>query len=91
MGIVLLEYHARVRAADGRLYLARAYADEARDGTTRWCGWIQFLPVDGRPPIRTGRETTQPNRICAQYWSEGLSPLYLEGALSRAVGAGVFQ
>jgi len=91
MPIVLLEYQARVRAADGQLYRARAYADEARDGTARWRGWIEFLPVDGRPAIRTGRETTQPNRLCAEYWSEGLSPLYLEGALRRAVGAGLLR
>jgi hypothetical protein len=55
----------------------------ADDG--RWQGWIEFVPVDGGSAIRSGRETTQPNRVDVQYWATGLTPVYLEGALHRAL------
>ena len=36
-------------------------------------------------PVRSGRETTQPNRQDTVYWATGLTPVYLEGALDRAL------
>jgi hypothetical protein len=53
------------------------------DGT--WEGWTEFDPQDGSPVLRTPRETTQPNRPDLEYWASGLTPVYLEGALRRAV------
>jgi hypothetical protein len=50
-----------------------------------WQGWIEFEPVDGGAPIRSPRETTQPNRTDTQYWATGLTVVYLEGALCRAL------
>src|SRR5262245_18699267 len=50
-----------------------------------WQGWIEFDPADGGPPLRSPRETTQPNRTDTEYWASGLTPIYLEGALRRAV------
>jgi hypothetical protein len=50
-----------------------------------WQGWIEFTPLGGGAPMRSGRETTQPNRADLVYWATGLSPVYLEGALRRAV------
>ena len=37
--------------------------------------------------MRSGRrrETTQPNRTDTLYWATGLTPIYLEGALQRAL------
>ena len=35
--------------------------------------------------VRSGRETTQPNRQDTAYWATGLTPVYLEGALGRAL------
>jgi len=35
--------------------------------------------------IRSGRETTQPSRADAMYWATGLTRVYLEGALARAL------
>lgn len=35
--------------------------------------------------LRSGRETTQPNRQDAMYWATGLTAVYLEGALDRAL------
>lgn len=85
MAEVLVEYHTLLVADDGRAYRARACGGEARDGTDRWHGWIEFLPIEDGPPVRTARETTQPDRACTAYWSTGLTPVYLEGALGRAL------
>lgn len=85
MAEVLLEFRSLVFARDGQAYRVLACGAAARDGTKRWCGWIEFLPVAGGPPVRTARETTQPNRMCTAYWSTGLTPAYLEGALGRAL------
>ena len=65
-----------------RFDLVRVYADEQRDGT--WQGWIEFDSAEGRS-VRTERETTQSNRAGVAYWAEGLEPIYLEGALNRAL------
>jgi hypothetical protein len=53
--------------------------------SSRWQGWLEFLPEDGGPAVRSGRETTQPNRVDTEYWATGLTPVYLEGALQRAL------
>jgi hypothetical protein len=50
-----------------------------------WEGWIEFLPGDGSPVLRSRRETVQPNREAAVYWATGLSQVYLEGALARTL------
>jgi hypothetical protein len=50
-----------------------------------WQGWIEFIPVDGGEPVRSPRETTQPNRTDTEYWATGLTDVYLEGALRRAL------
>ena len=70
---------------EGRTYLARVWGAERRDGT--WEGWLEFDPADGEPePLRTERETTQPNRAALEYWAFGLQPVYLDGAFARARG-----
>src|SRR5262245_1530581 len=35
--------------------------------------------------MQTARETTQPNLADLEYWATGLTPIYLEGALNRAL------
>jgi hypothetical protein len=50
-----------------------------------WQGWLEFVPIAGGSPIRSGRETTQPNRADTEYWATGLTQVYLEGALTRAL------
>jgi hypothetical protein len=50
-----------------------------------WQGWIEFIPIDGGEPLRSKRETTQPNRADTVYWATGLTHVYLEGSLSRAL------
>ena len=68
---------------NGVSYHARACGREMDDG--RWEGWIEFESIDGSTVLRSGRETTQPNRIDTEYWATGLTPVYLEGALDRAL------
>ena len=38
-----------------------------------WQGWIEFIPNDGGAPVRSRRETTQPNRTDTEYWATGLT------------------
>ena len=84
MAEVLVEFTDPIRAENGIDYVPRACGREGRDGM--WEGWIEFLPVRrGEEPVRSGRETTQPNRTDAMYWATGLTAVYLEGALHRAL------
>lgn len=82
MAEVLVEFNDAVVAADRTPYLARACGAVTANGT--WQGWLEFVAADGGPTIRTGRETTQPNRADTLYWATGLTTVYLEGALERA-------
>jgi hypothetical protein len=50
-----------------------------------WQGWIEFIPIGEGEPVRSGRETTQPNRTDTEYWATGLTPIFLEGSLARAL------
>lgn len=84
MAELFLEYRRLIVTGEGRAYRAHACGAEARDGTDRWHGWLEFVPLDGVSPLCTARETTQPNRTCTQYWASGLTPTYLEGAFRRA-------
>ena len=83
MAEVLVEFTDRVTDSAGITYTARACGSEMDDG--RWQGWIEFLPLDGGDPFRSGRETTQPNRADTLYWATGLTQVYLQGALERAL------
>lgn len=84
MAIVLMEFMNELVGSAGTTYEARACARQREDGL--WEGWIEFTPRDGGEPLRTGRETTQPNEPDIRYWASGLTGPYLEGALSRAEG-----
>src|SRR5437762_192966 len=64
---VLVEFAEPVLSRDGARYMAQACGKESDGGT--WEGWVEFLPVDGRQPIRSSRETTQPNRQDTVYWA----------------------
>jgi len=79
----LFEYQAPVRDTDGQEYRARACG--APLDATVWEGWLEFDPLDGGDTIRSRRETTQPNRTDTEYWATGLSEVFLEGSLARAL------
>lgn len=83
MAEVFTEFEASIPDESGREYIARACGRECDDG--HWEGWLEFLPLDGGVVIRSARETTQPNRTDTEYWATGLTPIYLEGALKRAL------
>lgn len=80
MAEVLVKFTEPVRGSDGTLYSAQACGGIAEDGL--WEGWIEF--EGGGNAVRTGRETEQPNMADLTYWAQGLSMVYLEGALARA-------
>jgi hypothetical protein len=79
----LLQFPRSIAAPDGTLYEARACGSAMP--TNMWQGWIEFVPLDGGAPVRSRRETTQPNRADTEYWATGLTDVYLEGALRRAL------
>lgn len=83
MAHVLLTYKTRLTTADGRLYTPRACGRARADGT--WEGWLEFVPDDGSAVISSSRETTQPKLSDLEYWATGLTPVYLEGAMQRAL------
>jgi hypothetical protein len=80
---VLAEFADPVVADDGVVYRAQAVGAARSDGL--WEGWIEFAPIANGAPVRTPRETTQPNRRDAVYWATGLTAVYLAGALDRAL------
>jgi hypothetical protein len=67
----------------GRVYRPRVYGEAQQDGS--WAGWIIFFPLDGSPAVATDRETTQSTFDALGVWAAGLTSVYLEGALVRAL------
>ena len=88
MADLIHTHSVRVDGPGGKLYEARTYGEVEHGGT--WKGWLEFRPVADRADsagphvLRTGRETTQPDRRALDYWAGGLEPVYLEGAIARA-------
>jgi hypothetical protein len=81
---VLVEFDTILRGFDGSRWVPRTCTGVADDGL--WEGWIEFVPLDpGTEPVRTARETEQTTRDGVLYWAQGLTQVYLEGALRRAV------
>lgn len=85
MAELLVEFDTTLRGSDGCDWHPRVWGQIAED--TLWEGWIEFLPAgtNDREAIRTGRETEQPKRADLLYWAQGLTQVYLEGALERAI------
>ena len=83
MAEVLAEFADPITGDDGVRYRAQAAGAAMPDGM--WEGWIEFIPVARGAAVRTPRETTQPNHGAAVYWATGLTAVYLEGALDRAL------
>ena len=83
MAELIQTYAETVRDSNGVPFIASVYGEERADG--KWEGWIEFHPAAGEgATLRTGRETTQPDRDALRYWASGLEPLYLDGAFARA-------
>jgi hypothetical protein len=70
--------------AGGQWYRPRAYGDPQPDG--RWKGWLIFFPLLGGGAIAPPHpETIQPTWTALMTWAQGITPVYLEGALERAL------
>ncbi|HET9533655.1 MAG TPA: hypothetical protein VFQ92_25115 [Blastocatellia bacterium] len=77
------EHSERIVDSSGATYVVYVYGEPRADGT--WRGWIEFHPLaGGAPALRTGQETSQPDKKALIYWASGLEPIYLEGAFDRA-------
>jgi len=76
-------YQYELIGVDGRSYRPRAYGDPQPNGT--WDGWLVFFPLDGGSAIAPDRETSQSNYDALLAWAAGLTRVYLEGALARAL------
>ena len=83
MAEVLVEYSDVVISAGTSRYMARACGTAVESG--HWQGWLEFIDLDTGDALRSPRETTQPNKTDTVYWATGLTPIYLEGALQRAL------
>jgi len=84
MAEILVKFDEPIAAPGGKTYLAQAVGKEVDGGL--WDAWLEFQSVDdGSDALASGRETTQPNRKNIEYWAQGLTKVYLEGALNRAI------
>jgi hypothetical protein len=83
MAELLRTFEEPVLAADGARWSARACGAARPDG--RWEGWIELTAEGDGQVVRSQRETTQPSLEAARYWAGGLTHVYLEGALQRAL------
>ena len=81
MAEVLVDYETPVVYGE-ETYQARAVG---RAADHMWEGWLEFIPRSGGDAVITGVESTQPERDHLVYWATGLTPVYLEGALTRAL------
>jgi len=83
MAELLMSYNEPVIDASGR-YHARAIGRLADDGM--WDGWIEFEPLDHDRAVVVGPvESRQPEAHDLAYWATGLTSVFLEGALKRAL------
>jgi hypothetical protein len=85
MAETLVRFTEAITGRDGRAYVATALGTRGSDGL--WHGWLEFS--DGTTSVRTTQESEQPNRDDLRYWAQGLTYVYLEGALERALHPGV--
>ena len=83
MAEVLVKFDEPIAAPGGKTYLAQAVGKEVDGGL--WDGWLEFQGTQDGLALASGRETTQPNRKNIEYWAQGLTKVYLEGALDRAI------
>lgn len=76
------EFANKTAGSDGTAYIVRVFAEKRGHV---WIGWLEFRPATGKgQTLRTGEETSQPDKGAVEYWATGLEPVYLEGALQRA-------
>jgi len=84
MAEVLRSFDEPIRHASGT-YHARVVGRYAED--RMWEGWLEFVPIEGgaREVVVSAAESRQPERVHLEYWAQGLTPVYVEGSLERAL------
>jgi hypothetical protein len=82
MAEVMHSFDEPIRAR-GVEYRARVVGRHAEDGM--WEGWFEFIPAGGQSAVVSAVESRQPEREHLKYWASGLSLIYAEGALERAL------
>jgi hypothetical protein len=81
----LVRFDEPISDSRGERYFAHAIGRK-REPDGLWEGGLEFVPVaTNGERILSGRETTQPSRETLLYWAEGLTRVYLMGALERAL------
>jgi hypothetical protein len=84
---LLVVFDEPIMNPHGDMFFAEALGRQRTDDAL-WEGWLEFIPVDDPTQrLSSCRETTQPKRTDLEYWSQGLSRVYLQGALLRAQAA----
>jgi len=83
MAEVLMSYDEPVVDESGR-YHARTVGRLADDGM--WDGWLEFQPLHRNGTVVVGPiESRQPEAHDLAYWATGLTAVFLQGALKRAL------
>lgn len=84
MAEVIRAMEEPIRHASGT-YSARVVGRQAKDGM--WEGWFEFIPVGpgASDVVVSAIESRQPGKDTLEYWASGLTPVYAEGSLARAV------
>ncbi len=81
--MLLQEFERHLTGSDGDEYAVLLYG-RSRPGDT-WQGWLVFVRQRDNRRFATPVETTQPNVEAIVYWSSGLTDVYFDGALQRAM------
>ena len=84
MAEVLRSFDEPITHSSGT-YRARVVGRRAEDGM--WEGWLEFIPTEpgSGEVVVSGAESRQPDRQALEYWATGLTVVYAEGALDRAL------
>lgn len=84
MAELLVSYDTPVIHKTGR-YHVRGVGRQAED--RMWDGWFEFEPLDddAAPVVIGPVESRQPEYHDLLYWATGITPVFLEGALHRAL------
>jgi len=86
MSEILVKFDEPIMNPRGEMFFAEAVGRQRQEDGL-WEGWLEFEALDpSGGSISSLRETTQPNRRDLEYWAQGLSMVYLQGALARAEG-----
>ena len=82
MAEVLRSFEEPIRHSSGIYYprVVGRYADDKM-----WEGWLEFVPVDGGKVVVSAVESRQSERNHLEYWAQGLTAVYAEGSLDRAL------